>query len=207
MLPTTYLGPSAWYEAFFAARRANEQVLIEVQESFVKQTYRNRCLIHDAQGHEVILTVPVLKVEHKQLTRDVQISYQQHWQHQHWMALKSAYGKSPYWDYYADCFAPFYERETKWLIDLNDGLHEVIVSLLGNRPPSAERRKTASSTPLHVTCGDPAALKEERLPCGMREQGIAYTEQFMQADLEPYWGNGTSILDALMDRGPETFNI
>ena len=117
MLPTTYLGPSAWYEAFFAARRANEQVLIEVQESFVKQTYRNRCLIHDAQGHEVILTVPVLKVEHKQLTRDVQISYQQHWQHQHWMALRSAYGKSPYWDYYADYFAPFYERETKWLIE------------------------------------------------------------------------------------------
>lgn len=178
MLPTTYLGPSAWYEAFFAAGRANEQVLIEVQESFVKQTYRNRCLIHDAQGHEVILTVPVLKVEHKQLTRDVQISYQQHWQHQHWMALKSAYGKSPYWDYYADYFAPFYERETKWLIDLNDGLHEVIVSLLENRPPT---------------------LTEDRR--------IGYTEQFMQADLEPYWGNGTSILDALMDRGPETYNI
>lgn len=172
------MGPGAWYEAFFAAGRANEQVLIEVQESFVKQTYRNRCLIHDAQGHEVILTVPVLKVEHKQLTRDVQISYQQHWQHQHWMALKSAYGKSPYWDYYADYFAPFYERETKWLIDLNDGLHEVIVSLLENRPPT---------------------LTEDRR--------IGHTEQFMQADLEPYWGNGTSILDALMDRGPETYNI
>ena len=71
ILPTAYMAPEAWYEAFFAARRANEQVLIEVQESFVKQTYRNRCLIHDAQGHEVILTVPVLKVEHKQLTRDV----------------------------------------------------------------------------------------------------------------------------------------
>ena len=174
MLPTTYLGPSAWYEAFFAARRANEQVLIEVQESFVKQTYRNRCLIHDAQGHEVILTVPVLKVEHKQLTR---------------MALKSAYGKSPYWDYYADYFAPFYERETKWLIDLNEGLHEMIVSLLGNRPPMGH------------PSGSP--LKGE----SMEQEGIGYTEQFMQADLEQYWGNGTSILDALMDRGPETYNI
>ena len=188
MLPTTYLGPGAWYEAFFAAGRANEQVLIEVQESFVKQTYRNRCLIHDAQGHEVILTVPVLKVEHKQLTRDVQISYQQHWQHQHWMALRSAYGKSPYWDYYADFFAPFYERETKWLIDLNDGLHEVIVSLLENKRPQGH----PSDSP----------LRGEGL-----EQGIGYTEQFMQADLEPYWGNGTSSLDALMERGPETYNI
>ena len=188
ILPTAYMAPEAWYEAFFAARRANEQVLIEVQESFVKQTYRNRCLIHDAQGHEVILTIPVLKVEHKQLTRDVQISYQQHWQHQHWMALRSAYGKSPYWDYYAEYFAPFYERETKWLIDLNDGLHEVIVSLLENKRPQGH------------PSGSP--LRGEGL-----EQGIGYTGQFMQADLEPYWGNGTSILDARMDRGPETYNI
>lgn len=171
ILPTAYLAPKAWYEAYFAAQG---EVLIEVQESFVKQTYRNRCLIHDAQGHEVSLTVPVLKVEHKQLTRDVQISYQQHWQHQHRMALRSAYGKSPYWDYYADFFAPFYEQQTKWLIDLNDSLHDVIVSLLANRPP-----------------------------CGLKEKSqIRHTEQFMNADLEQYWGDGTSILDDLMEYGP-----
>ena len=175
ILPTTYLGPRAWYEAYFAAKG---EVMIEVQESFVKQTYRNRCLIHDAQGHEVTLSVPVQKVEHKQLTRDVQISYQQHWQHQHWMALKSAYGKSPYWDYYAEFFAPFYERETRWLIDLNDNLHEVIVSLMANKRP----------------------------PCGLTQESLIrlkHTEQFMQAELEQYWGNGTSILDELMECGPE----
>ena len=169
VLPTTYLGPRAWYEAYFGAK---DEVLIEVQESFVKQTYRNRCLIHDAQGHEVTLTVPVLKVEHKQLTQDVQISYQQHWQHQHWMALKSAYGKSPYWDYYADFFAPFYEQQTKWLIELNEGLHDVILRLLHNKPNSPT-----------------APLK--------------HTEQFMQAELEQYWGDGTSIMDELMEFGPE----
>ena len=184
MLPTTYLGPRGWYEAYFAAKG---EVLIEVQESFVKQTYRNRCLIHDAQGHEVTLTVPVLKVEHKQLTQDVQISYQQHWQHQHWMALKSAYGKSPYWDYYADFFAPFYERETKWLVELNEGLHEVIVCLVANDRPFA--------------------LKEKRPPFGLKEKSlIRHTEQFVLTDLEQYWGNGTSILDELMENGPETMN-
>ncbi len=170
ILPTTYLGPRAWYEAYFAAKG---EVMIEVQESFVKQTYRNRCLIHDAQGHEVTLTVPVLKVEHKQLTQDVQISYQQHWQHQHLMALKSAYGKSPYWDYYADFFAPFYEQQTKWLIDLNEGLHDTILRLLRNTPNSPT-----------------APLK--------------HTTQFVQANLETCWGDGTSILDNLMEYGPTT---
>ena len=167
VLPTAYLAPQAWYEAFLKT----DAVQIEVQESFVKQTYRNRCLIHDAEGNEIILTVPVMKVEHKQLTRDVQISYQQHWQHQHWMALRSAYGKSPYWDYYADFFAPYYERETKWLVDLNEGLHDVIVHLLHNRPNEQLAR-------------------------------LAHTTTFMQADLEQYWGNGTSILDTLMENGP-----
>lgn len=168
ILPTAYMAPKAWYEAYFGAK---DEVLIEAQESFVKQTYRNRCLIHDAQGHEVSLTVPVLKVEHKQLTQDVQISYQQHWQHQHWMALRSAYGKSPYWDYYAEFFAPFYERETKWLVELNEGLHEVILRLLRNKPYSLT-----------------APLK--------------HTGMFMQAELEQYWGDGTSILDDLMEYGP-----
>ena len=167
VLPTAYLAPQAWYEAFLKT----DAVQIEVQESFVKQTYRNRCLIHDAEGNEIILTVPVMKVEHKQLTRDVQISYQQHWQHQHWMALRSAYGKSPYWDYYADFFAPYYERETKWLVDLNEGLHDVIVRLLHNKPNEQLAR-------------------------------LAHTTTFMQADLEQYWGNGTSILDTLMENGP-----
>ncbi|MBP5659226.1 MAG: WbqC family protein [Paludibacteraceae bacterium] len=167
VLPTAYLAPEAWFKAFFKA----DEVQIEVQESFVKQTYRNRCLIHDAQGNEIVLTVPVMKVEHKQLTRNVQISYQQHWQHQHWMALKSAYGKSPYWDYYADFFAPFYTGQTKWLIELNEGLHDVIVRLLHNQPNEQLAR-------------------------------LAHTTSYMQADLEQYWGNGTSILDTLMERGP-----
>ena len=179
VLPTAYLAPEAWYEAYFGA----EEVQIEVQESFVKQTYRNRCLIHDAQGHEVTLTVPVMKVEHKQLTRDVQISYQQHWQHQHWMALKSAYGKSPYWDYYADFFAPFYTRETKWLLVLNEGVHDVILCLLHNRPPYGLKEKR------------PLVLKDKSLI------SIKRTTEYMQADLERYWGNGTSILDALMENG------
>lgn len=166
-LPTAYMAPKAWYETYLAA---NGEVQIEVQESFVKQTYRNRCLIHDAQGHEVVLTVPVLKVEHKQLTRDVQISYQQHWQHQHWMALRSAYGKTPYWDYYADFFAPFYEQETQWLVDLNDALHDTILRLLRNKPdepaPRLARTQNFVLTDLEHYWGDGVSIMDELMELG-----------------------------------------
>jgi hypothetical protein len=113
---------------------------IEQMETFEKQTFRNRCLIRctkDARTiHDsLILTVPVKKVEHKQLTRDIEISYQSRWQHQHWMAIESAYRHKPYFIYFADYLRPYYEKQTKWLLDLNDGLMETIVSLLRKERP------------------------------------------------------------------------
>ena len=128
ILPTTYLGSADWYRQYLVNPT---ETYIEVMESFPKQTYRNRCTITTPDG-PLTLSVPVKRADSKQLTRDVEISYQQRWQHQHWIALMSAYKRTPYFDYYANFFRPFYEKETKYLIDLNEGLHQTIVALLKN---------------------------------------------------------------------------
>lgn len=130
IVPTAYLGPKSYFEAI-----TNSGYEIEQMETFEKQTFRNRCLIHDPKGIEIRLTVPVGKVEHKQLTRDIQINYQSRWQHQHWIAIESAYRHKPYFVYFADYLKPFYEKEYKWLLDLNDGLTETILSLLRRERP------------------------------------------------------------------------
>lgn len=140
ILPTAYLAPPQWYSAYLS-----NDCCIEAMESFVKQTARNRCIIHDAEGREIRLTVPVKKVEHKQLTQDILIDYTHAWQHQHWMALVSAYGKTPYWDYYADMLQNVYSKQTKYLMDLNDQLTYVIIRLLKNDPtmiPASAMRTT-----------------------------------------------------------------
>ena len=125
----------------------SEPATIEQMETFEKQTFRNRatiaihnsqCTIHNVEL--VRLTVPVKKVEHKQLTRDIQISYQTRWQHQHWITLVSAYQHTPYFMYFADYLRPFYERETKWLVDLNDELNATIISLLKKERPTNVQR-------------------------------------------------------------------
>ena len=137
ILPTAYLPPLSYIRALM-----NEPVLIEQMESFEKQTFRNRCLIRGTMNNEqwtmdnlIRLTVPVKKVEHKQLTRDIQISYQSRWQHQHWITLVSAYQHTPYFLYFADYLRPFYEKEYKWLLDLNDELNETLVALLRREKP------------------------------------------------------------------------
>jgi len=119
----------------------SEPATIEQMETFEKQTFRNRCLLRDAKGETVRLTVPVGKVEHKQLTRDIQISYQTRWQHQHWITLVSAYQHTPYFMYFADYLRPFYEKETKWLIDLNDEMNATIASLIKKERPTATNQK------------------------------------------------------------------
>ncbi len=114
----------------------SEPATIEQMETFEKQTFRNRSLIRDAKGELVRLTVPVKKVEHKQLTRDIEISYQTRWQHQHWITLVSTYQHTPYFLYFADYLRPFYEKEYKWLLDLNDELNATLVALLNKERPS-----------------------------------------------------------------------
>jgi len=117
----------------------SEPVTIEQMESFEKQTFRNRCLIKAngrmANGECVTLTVPVKKVEHKQLTKDIEISYQTRWQHQHWITLVSAYQHTPYFMYFADYLRPFYEKEYKWLLDLNDEMNATLVCLMKRERP------------------------------------------------------------------------
>lgn len=172
ILPTTYMGPIEWYRQFLANSSA---VQIEVMESFPKQTYRNRCTITTPDG-PLTLSVPVKRADSKQLTRDVEISYQQRWQHQHWIALVSAYKRTPYFDYYADFFRPFYEQETRFLVDFNEKIHEVIIRLIANDEPRTKSQ----------------------------EQRLITTADWAGQDLEQAFGNGQSILDILFEYGPET---
>ena len=113
----------------------SEPARIEQMETFEKQTFRNRALLRDAKGELVRLTIPVKKVEHKQLTRDIEISYQTRWQHQHWITLVSTYQHTPYFLYFADYLKPFYEKEYKWLLDLNDEMNATLMALIQKERP------------------------------------------------------------------------
>lgn len=166
------MAPRDWYKAYLTNPEAVE---IEGLESFEKQTCRNRTLI----GKGIMLSVPVKKVEHKQLTRDIEICYQSRWQHQHWISLVSTYKHTPFFDYYAEFFKPFYEKETRFLWDLNNEIHETIMMLLKNLSPTLSPRE-----------GEKFAYR-----C---------TADWRGEELNRFFGDGKSILDDLFEFGPET---
>ncbi len=181
VLPIAYMAPKEWYKAYLTCP---EEVEIEGLESFEKQTCRNRCTIRGVTGYGlqvtgtksecIRLTVPVKKVEHKQLTKDIEISYQTRWQHQHWISLVSAYKHTPFFDYYAEFFKPFYEKEYKFLWDYNNEIHQTIMALLMNSPKRIEGFAYKATT------------------------------DWRNEELNRYFGNGVSILDVLFEYGNET---
>ena len=106
--------------AFFAALLRADGLLLETQEHYRKQTYRNRCLIRTAQGVQP-LTVPVIAGNRAEKVKAlaIEIDYRQNWVHRHWRTLQTAYGNSPYFDYYADYLHDIYVSRPVLLFDLN----------------------------------------------------------------------------------------
>ncbi|MBQ1908931.1 MAG: WbqC family protein [Bacteroidaceae bacterium] len=121
VLPTAYLPPIS----YFRAAMRHDCVQLEACEHYVKQTLRNRCWI-DSPAGRLPLTIPVEKTVGKVAIRDVRISDHGNWRHQHWNALVSSYHQTPFFEYYADDFAPFYERKYTFLLDFNEQLLQLV---------------------------------------------------------------------------------
>jgi hypothetical protein len=51
------------------------------------------------------------------------------------VALESSYRQSPFFEYYADDFAPFYEKKWEFLADYNEELMALVTSLLDIEKP------------------------------------------------------------------------
>jgi hypothetical protein len=124
LFSTAYLAPVEYFQYLKTAGR----VCIEQHEYYQKQTYRSRCRIATANGI-MDLSIPVEKRNHT-LIRDIRISEHSDWQTLHWRSIEAAYNSSPFFEYYADDFRPFFEKKWLFLWDFNMELLHKILELL-----------------------------------------------------------------------------
>lgn len=177
-LHTTYFGPVEWYADLL---HHADDITIDGGERYVKQTTRNHCLIATASGTQK-LTVPVTAAN-GMLTKDVRISDHGNWRHLHWQALCSAYGQSPFFDYYADDIRPFYERQWDFLIDYNNAITEKMRELTGISYYLCNHKKNSD-------CKDYSHCDNE-----------GYYQTFQRRN---GFIPGLSVLDLLFNMGPES---
>ena len=198
-LSSAYLAPIQYYQKLISS----PQVVIEQYDHYMKQTYRNRCYIIGAEGVQA-LTIPTLKPSQaKCLMRDIQISDHGNWQHLHWNALKSAYSNTPYYEFYEEYFAPFYEKcPTKYLLDFNESLQALILDLINtsaNYSYSTAYKK--SFLPNEQDLREVIHPKQNNLDLDPTFISRPYFQVFQ--DKHGFIPN-LSIIDLLFSKGPES---
>ena len=198
ILSTAYFGPVQWYQKLNRYRTC----YIERYDSFIKQTFRNRCIIATANGPQA-LTIPVERPEEKGgklLERDVRISDHGNWRHLHWNALASAYGESPFYEFYADDLRPFFERKWTYLYDFNWEITLKICELLDIEP-------NMRSTEEYIPEGETQHLDDYRSVIRpkhpLHDDFFTPKEYYQVFALKTGFRANLSILDLLFNEGNE----
>ncbi|MBL7917578.1 MAG: WbqC family protein [Bacteroidia bacterium] len=106
-----------------------DKVSIDVTEPYAKQTYRNRTQILSTNG-VLNLSIPVKKFKSKTPVNEIELSYAENWQINHWRAITSAYSNSPYFEYFEEDIKPFYYTKYNLLIDYNKDQLKTLFKLL-----------------------------------------------------------------------------
>lgn len=116
-----YFGPiSCWKQII------NSNILWDVHQNYIKQTFRNRTFIHSANGLQ-ILTIPVKHSKIKFSMLDAKIDNSIAWQKNHWRSIQSAYSSSPFFEFYRDSLEGIYIKEYTYLTKFNFDLINLIL--------------------------------------------------------------------------------
>lgn len=200
-LSTAYLAPVQYYTKLYAYPR----VCVEQMDNYVKQTYRNRCVIAAPDG-PLALTIPTVKPDtDKCLVRDIRISDHGNWRHLHWNALQSAYNHTPFFEYYRDDFRPFYERKYDFLIDFNEALMQLVCSLI-DLTPSFSRTTSYQST-LTVEADDFRERIHPKRDYLGDDPSFTPSPYYQVFDRQLGFLPNLSIVDLLFNMGPESLLV
>ena len=176
-----YLLPSV---DWFAEAICAESIVLGDEEQFTKQTERNRLMYGTFQGTKTF-SIPLINNTIGFGFDRVLISYDTNWPQQLVHALKTAYGKSPFFEYYGYRFEAIILSRPSNLWDLNFNLlSEIINCLKIDIPISIQKIKAINSETLHEV--------------------IPYYQVFSEkTEFQPH----LTILDLIYNEGPDAIHV
>lgn len=122
----TYFPSISHYIAMIEAK----SVTFEVEDTFQKQTNRNRMHIHSPNGIQM-LNISVKHSGSNDKFKDIKIDNQYNWQKNHFKSLEAAYKNSPFYEYFVDDIRPIFEKKHEFMLDLNFEIFELVNDALG----------------------------------------------------------------------------
>ena len=206
-LPLRYYGSVGYY----ALMAAHPRAIIEDNALYDKrQKAVHRCDIADTHG-PVSLTVPVGKPHGIKQARwtDVPLSAHGAWWHVHRVTLESAYGRTPFFEYYIDDLLPYL---TPSVVDLHPTIASLTLAIdatlrrLLHLPTEVVAATAANQSPASPTTSDPSDWSD---PSDSSDRatptlGIAAFPPYYQLRAASHgFLPNLSILDLLFNLGPE----
>jgi hypothetical protein len=191
LLSTAYLPPIEYFSCILQA----DEVYVEKEENYKKQSYRNRCYILSAHGPH-LLSVPVyLGSLHKTPLKDIRIDYSKRWQQVHLRAITAAYGSSPFFPFYFEYFEKVISKKIEFLLDLNMELTESTLKMLN-----------ITIKLLYTAKFEPAGGSENdlRYKISPKESSLSACKEYLQVfKTGDQFVGGLSIIDLIFNTGPE----
>lgn len=156
----------------------------------------HRCDIADVNGL-MSLTVPVEKPVSMTAARwsDIRLSSHGEWWHQHRVAMESAYGATPFFEYYAPEFEPFWRRDSierfPTVTAYDGAMTAIIARILGCETEILHSAETIGDAPLFDFRGKHLPTLEPVRYYQVREQELGFIPHL-------------SVLDLIFNMGPES---
>lgn len=184
--------------AHFVAVTKAKELIFEIEDNFVKQTYRNRTYIYGANG-KLALNIPVIHSQkNRQKYRDVKIFNEEKWQSLHWKSLLSAYRTSPFFEYYEDELQPLFQFKVDYILDFNLKCFEVVCECLQleiNTSKTEAYQNTVEST------------NDFRHLVNAKKETPQHFHSYTQVFNEKHgFIPNLSVLDLLFNEGPNALN-
>jgi hypothetical protein len=187
-LPALY-GPDL---GTFSRVYGREEITIGAAVPFVKGTAFTRMRILAVSG-PLLLSIPVKKSQKDSLLSEIQVDNIQKWQNQHWRSLYSAYGKSPFFDYYKDELETLFLQKADFLAQYNSS---ILSWILKQYFPKIKVQVNLSASPPEPV---PSDTGENVLPQQiLSSNGRFRYRQVFGSEFVP----GMSVLDHLFCAGP-----
>ncbi len=102
-----------------ALMASGNNCVLESQETYQKQSFRNRCSILTSQGI-LDLVIPIVHAGGNAIPiQQTRIDSSKPWAIQHWKSIHTAYNKSAYFSYYKHHFEIFYQSTPEFLFQFN----------------------------------------------------------------------------------------
>lgn len=165
----------------------NNLLTIDTNEHWIKQSIRNRAEILTAEGIQR-LVVPIIHNQEKQAIHEVKVA-EDGWEIKHWRAIKTAYGKAPYFEAYDVEIEALLIHKPPLLLELN---HRILKFFINAWELPIQFCETKS---FHPYTSNDFRLKNwlERTSTKEYQQVFSYNKPFTP---------NLSVLDLLFCEGP-----